>query len=55
MSKEVNKIGSTAEEFQAGDINAAILRGLATGDKNAEIMAKMGMLIVQHVGDREEQ
>jgi len=55
MREEVNKIGSTAREFQAGDINAAILRGLAMGDKNAELMAKLGMLTVHHVGDREEQ
>jgi hypothetical protein len=55
MREEVNKIGSTAKEFQAGDINAAILRGLAMGDKNAELMAKLGRLTVHHVGDREEQ
>jgi hypothetical protein len=40
----VNKIGSTAREFMTGDINSAILRGLAVGNNDAELMAKIGML-----------
>ncbi len=44
MEKPVNAIGSTAAEFMVGDIQSAILRGLAEGDPKAEIMAKMGML-----------
>lgn len=44
MNRPVNAIGSTAREMQRGDINSAILRGLSTGDKNAELMARMGML-----------
>lgn len=41
MEAPVNRIGSTAREYQAGDTNSAILRGLAKGDLNAEIMAKL--------------
>jgi hypothetical protein len=44
MDRPVNKIGSTAREYAAGDMNSAILRGLADGDPRAELMAKMGGL-----------
>lgn len=41
MTKPVNKLGSTAREFMAGDIDSAIGRGLEAGDRNAEIVALM--------------
>ncbi len=44
LDRPVNKIGSTAREYAAGDINSAILRGLAAGDPKADLMARMGML-----------
>lgn len=44
MEKPVNKIGSTAREYGSGDLNSAILRGLMNGNKDAEILAKMGCL-----------
>jgi hypothetical protein len=44
LDRPVNKIGSTAREYAAGDINSAILRGLSEGDPRAELMAKLGML-----------
>mgnify|MGYP001576064174 CR=1 FL=1 len=44
LEQPVNKIGSTAREYMNGDINSAILRGLERGDRNAEILAKMGVL-----------
>lgn len=46
LDRPVNKIGSTAREYAAGDLNSAILRGLADRNPAAEIMAKMGMLQV---------
>lgn len=47
MDRPVNKIGSTAREYAAGDISSAILRGLAEQDPRAELMAKIGMLQVR--------
>lgn len=44
MSRPVNKIGSTAREYQAGDTRSAILRGLEAGDPTADLMARLGML-----------
>ncbi len=44
MARPVNKIGSTAAEFAAGDINSAILRGLADGNPVANLMARVGVL-----------
>jgi hypothetical protein len=44
MARPVNKIGSTAREYQQGDIRSAVLRGLAEGRTDAVIMAKMGGL-----------
>lgn len=44
MARPVNRIGSTAREYAAGDTASAILRGLEAGDPNADLMARMGML-----------
>lgn len=44
MNRPVNAIGSTAREMQRGDINSALLRGLASGDERAELMVRMGTL-----------
>ena len=44
MNRPVNRIGSTAREMQRGDINSALLRGLASGDERAELMVRMGTL-----------
>ena len=44
MERPVNRIGSTAREYQAGDIDSAILRGLDEGRPEAELMARIGML-----------
>lgn len=41
MDKPVNKIGSTAREYQMGDFFSAIVRGLEQGNKDAWILAKM--------------
>jgi hypothetical protein len=41
MSRPVNAIGSTAAEYMRGDLDSAITRGLASGNKDAQIMAKM--------------
>lgn len=46
MDRPVNRIGSTAREYQADDTKSAILRGLADRNPAAEIMAQMGMLEV---------
>lgn len=37
----VNKLGSTAAEYAAGDMMSPMLRGIEKGDKGAEIMLKM--------------
>ncbi len=50
MSRPVNKLGSTAREYAAGDFSSAILRGLAEGDPRADLMARMGMLRVESSG-----
>lgn len=47
MDRPVNAIGSTAREYASGDVNSAILRGLADGDPRADLMARMGMLRVE--------
>lgn len=47
LDRPVNRIGSTAREYQAGDINSAILRGLSEGRKDAEIMLKMMGLAIE--------
>lgn len=41
MNTPVNALGSTAREFQRGDIESAIVRGIQAGNRNAEIVAKM--------------
>jgi hypothetical protein len=41
MNRTVNKLGSTAREYQEGDINSAMLRGIHRGDTGAEIMGVM--------------
>jgi hypothetical protein len=43
MNTTVNRIGSTAREYQAGDISSAVLRGVADGNPEAELMLKLGM------------
>ena len=43
MSKPVNKIGSTAREYQHGDMLSGVLRGVAEGNAEAELMLKMGV------------
>lgn len=52
MERPVNALGSTAREYGQGDINSAVLRGLAEGDKNAEIIAKM-MIACSHSQEQE--
>lgn len=41
MDRPVNRIGSTAAEMMRGDLDAAITRGLASGDVACGIIAKM--------------
>ncbi|MFA5053852.1 MAG: hypothetical protein WC565_07325 [Parcubacteria group bacterium] len=41
MSRPVNAIGSTANEYMRGDLDSAISRGVFAGRKEACIMAKM--------------
>jgi hypothetical protein len=41
LARPVNAIGSTAAEFMRGDIDSAIKRGLASGNRDAQIFAKM--------------
>lgn len=41
LDRPVNKIGSSAREFMAGDITSAIQRGCESGNPDARIMAKM--------------
>lgn len=41
LNRPVNKIGSTAREFMAGDINSAMARGIAEGRPESKLMAKM--------------
>lgn len=41
LDQPVNKIGSTAREFMAGDTFSAVQRGCESGDPSARIMAKM--------------
>lgn len=42
MSRPVNAIGSTAREYQQGDLQSGILRGVAAGDPKAELMLRLG-------------
>lgn len=41
MQRPVNRLGSTAVEYAAGDLNSALVRGIAAGDKSARIIGKM--------------
>ena len=41
MNSPVNAIGSTAREFQRGDFDSAIVRGLYKGDKKCWLMARI--------------
>lgn len=43
MDRPVNAIGSTAREYQAGDMLSGVLRGVEAGDTKAELMLKMGV------------
>jgi len=43
MAAPVNKIGSTAREYRDGDIQSGVLRGVAAGDREAELMLKLGV------------
>ena len=48
MSRPVNRLGSTAREYAAGDFDSAIERGLARNDMSAQIMAKMHGIKPEH-------
>lgn len=41
LDRPVNKIGSSAREFMAGDVFSAIQRGCESGNADSRIMAKM--------------
>lgn len=41
MQRRVNRLGSTAQEFMRGDLQSALLRGLAEGSKEARLIGKM--------------
>lgn len=41
MGRVVNKLGCTAAEFMAGDIESAMQRGVEKGDTTARLMAKL--------------
>lgn len=41
MERKVNRLGSTAAEYMAGDITSAMLRGVAEGNPEAELMLKL--------------
>ena len=41
MNSPVNKIGTTSREFQRGDYDFAIVRGLTEGDKNCWLLARI--------------
>lgn len=43
MARPVNAIGSTAREYQRGNLASPIARGLINGDPKAELMFKLGM------------
>jgi len=43
MERPVNKVGSTAAEYMAGDMRSGILRGVADGDPVAELMLRLGV------------
>jgi len=41
MNSPVNRIGTTAREFQHGDFDSAVVRGLRKGDKKCWLMARV--------------
>jgi hypothetical protein len=41
LNRPVNAIGSTAREFQRGEMVAPILRGISEGNQSADLMLKM--------------
>jgi hypothetical protein len=41
MARPVNALGSTAEEYMRGDLDAAMARGVESGDPSARLLAKM--------------
>jgi hypothetical protein len=43
MGQRVNQLGSTAREYMKGDIQSGILRGLAEGKPEAELMLRLGV------------
>lgn len=43
LGTSVNALGSTAEEYERGDILSGTLRGVAAGDPTAELMLKLGV------------
>jgi hypothetical protein len=51
LERPVNKIGSTAREFMAGDFNSAMARGCESSDPTARLMAKMHGVPQQAIDD----
>lgn len=49
MDRPVNRLGSTAREYQRGDLDSALIRGLFAGDRTCQIMAKIRGLTEQEV------
>lgn len=41
MNRPVNRLGSTAREYQKGDLDSAMMRGLVKEDSRAELWAKL--------------
>jgi hypothetical protein len=41
MNRPVNALGATAREFQRGDMDSAMNRGLRANEQNAQLMAKI--------------
>jgi len=51
MSEPVNRLGSTAREYQQGDITSAITRGVLKDDPDANLMAKIHGATDQNLKD----
>lgn len=51
LDRPVNKIGSSAREFMAGDFMSAMQRGCESGNPDARIMAKMHGVPQQAIDD----
>ena len=49
MSRPVNRLGSTAREFASGDMQSALVRGIAKGDKIARIIGKVHGMRVEDI------